>query len=354
MSQHMTRRKALTTGTVSAGIITGITHSASALVTPERLPCYPPFLTPWSPPSNYERDLTPGKTPIRLASWSKKTTLDYKRDGNISITEMVKRIRDAGYTSGNATIRRSIWLDATESEVSELKEALNKYDVTFFDMHTTGSNIHPDLKEREKVYRYTVDSCVAAEKVGCPMVTTHTGSAGRERAMSPHRDNWTWETWKLSVKAMKQILKDTAGMKVALGVEATNMTAMNNPRAHLKLIEEIGDPRLKVCIDPVNMINLGTYFRNTELIEECFDLLGEHIIAGHAKDTWILPDRMSAYITEVAPGKGILDYETYLVRLSRLSYPRTLLIEHIPDEEYPAAKKYIEETAEKVRVKIYR
>ena len=46
---------------------------------------------------------------------------------------------------------------------------------------------------------------------------------------------------------------------------------------------------------------------------------------------------MSAYITEVAPGKGILDYETYLVRLSRLNYPRSLLIEHIPEEEYPGA-----------------
>ena len=62
---------------------------------------------------------------------------------------------------------------------------------------------------------------------------------------------------------------------------------------------------------------------------------------------------MSAYITEVAPGKGLLDYETYLVRLSRLSSPRTLLIEHIPDEEYPEAKKYIEDTAAKVGVTIY-
>ena len=314
---------------------------------------HPPFLSPWSPPAGLKRDLTPGKTAVRLASWSKQTTIDYKRDGSISITGMVKRVRDAGYTASNATIRRSIWHEASDTEVRELKDALEKYDVDFFDMHTTGSNIHPDPVEREKVYRYTVESCEAAERTGCRMVTTHTGSAGTDRAMSPHKDNWTWATWKLSVKVMKQILKDTTGMKVALGVEATNMTAMNNPRAHLQLIEECADPRLKVCIDPVNMINLGTYYRNTELIEECFDLLGEHIIAGHAKDTYILPNKMSAYITEVAPGKGILDYETYLVRLSRLSWPRSLLIEHIPDEEYPGAKKYIEDTAARVGVTIY-
>ena len=353
MTQKILRRTILAAGAASAGMLAG---SACSELQPDRqqdTSSHLPFLTPWSPPAGLQRDLTPGTTAIRLASWSRTTTLDYNRDSGISITGMVKRIREAGYTSGNASIRRSIWLEAHDSEIRELHEALDRYDVTFFDMHTTGSNIHPDVNERAIVYRYTVDSCAAAEKVGCPMVTTHTGSAGYERAMSPHKDNWTPETWKLSVNAMRQILRDTAGMKVALGVEATNMTAMNNPRAHLQLIEEIGDPRLKVCIDPVNMINLGTYYRNTELIEECFDLLGEHIIAAHAKDTYILPDRMSAYITEVAPGKGILDYETYLVRLSRLSYPRSLLIEHIPDEEYPGAKQYIEDTAAKAGVTIY-
>jgi len=185
------------------------------------------------------------------------------------------------------------------------------------------------------------------------MVTTHAGNCSPESAIAPHKDNWTWETWKHVVDGMKQILRDTAGMKVELGIEAVNMTCMNNPRAHLQLIEDVGDPRIKVLLDPVNMISLRNYFRTTELINECFDLLGENIIAAHAKDTYTLPNRMSAYITEVAPGRGVLDYETYLVKLSRLSNPRTLLIEHIPDDQYPEAKKFIEDTAAKIGVKIY-
>ncbi len=274
MSEIMTRRKALSEGISSAGIIVGTSCSKPQQEKPSKASSHPPFLSPWSPPTDLKRDLIPGRMTVRLASWSSQTTLDYRRDNGLSITDMVKRIRDMGYTSGNANIKRSIWHSATESEIKELREALKQYDVTFFDMHTTGSNIHPDLTERQKVFRYTIESCEAAESVGCPMVTTHTGSAGYERAFSAYKDNWTNETWKLSVKVMKQILKDTAGMKVALGVEATNMTAMNNPRAHLQLIEEIADPRLKVCLDPVNMINLGTYFRTTELIEECFDFVG--------------------------------------------------------------------------------
>jgi sugar phosphate isomerase/epimerase len=62
---------------------------------------------------------------------------------------------------------------------------------------------------------------------------------------------------------------------------------------------------------------------------------------------------MLAYITEVPPGQGVQDYETYLVRLSRMKWPRTLLLEHFPAKEYPPAKRFIEETAARIGVKIY-
>ncbi|MCE5248902.1 sugar phosphate isomerase/epimerase [bacterium] len=349
--KDMTRRTALGAGAASAGVLIAAANSALAQKKTAQEGSNPPFLTPWSPPAGLKRTLTPGKTPIRLASWSSTTTLDYPKD--ISITDMVKRIRDQGYSSGNAGGRPSPWLTAPDSEIKELKDALKTYDVTFFDMHTYTNNIHPDLAERKKNHEYVIKQCEAAERVGCPMVTTHTGTCSAEVPISPHKDNWTWETWKLQVSVIKQLLSDTSGMKVAFGIEAVNMTSMNNPKAHLRLIEDVASPRLKVCLDPVNMMHLGVYFRNTELIGECFELLGDNIIAAHAKDTYILPDKMSAYITEVAPGKGILDYETYLAGLSRLSSPRTLLIEHIPDDQYAGAKKYIEDTAARIKVAIY-
>lgn len=353
MSKRITRRQALAAGTVSGGLFLGAGTILSAPKTKPELSS-PPFLTPWSPPANLKRDLTPGKTPIRLASWSGKTTLDYPN--GMSITETVKRIRDAGYSSGNAyypETKQNYWLSAAESEVNELKEALRKYDVTFFDLHTVTFNIHPDEAQRRKNNKYVAEQCEAAERIGCTMVTTHTGTCSTESAVAPHKDNWTPETWRKSVAGIKQILKDSAGCKVPLGIEAVNMTAMNNPRAHLRLIEEIGDPRVKVCLDPVNMIHMGNYFRTTEHIQECFELLGDHIIAAHAKDSYTLPDRMSMYITEVAPGKGVVDYETYLCGLSRLKKPVTLIIEHIPDDQYAGARQFILETAGRLGVKIY-
>ncbi|MFC1539244.1 sugar phosphate isomerase/epimerase family protein [Candidatus Latescibacterota bacterium] len=358
MFTKISRRKALTIGALSTGGC--INRRAYSQTIRENLePPHPPFLTPWSPLPTQKRDITAGKTPIRLASWSQDAHLNYNK--NYSINDRVKTIRNMGYTSACSvwgTSGRNPWLEASESEVRELKKALAEYDVTFFDVHTYTNNIHPDAAQRKKNHRYIIEQCETAERVGAQMITTHAGTMSTLHPISPHKDNWTWETWRRVVSVMKQLLKDTSGMKVEFAIEAVNMTCMNNPRAHLRLIEDVDDPRLKVCLDPVNMMHPGVHFRTTELVHECFDLLGENIIAGHCKDTYMLPDKMSMYLTEVMPGKGTMDFESYLLRLSNLDYPRTLLIEHghseqFPDWENPEPKQFIENMAAQLGVTIY-
>jgi sugar phosphate isomerase/epimerase len=358
MSENISRRSALTVGAVSTGAIVAGT-SCTQPETDNSDASAPSFLSPWSPPAGVKRALVPGRTPIRLASWSGKARLDYNQDS--SIIERIKKIREMGYTAACSvwgTSGKNPWLTASESEVRELKDALAEYDVTYFDVHTYTNNIHPDPEQRKDNHRYIIEQCETAERVGAEMITTHAGTMSTIYPISPHKDNWTMETWKQVVSAMKKLLNDTSGMNVKFAVEAVNMTCMNNPRAHLRLLEDVGDPRLNVCLDPVNMMHPGVYFRTNELIHECFDLLGERIIAGHCKDTYMLPDKMSMFLTEVMPGKGTIDFEAYLSRLSNLETPRALLIEHghseqFPDWENPEPRQYIADTAEKAGVSIY-
>ena len=151
---------------------------------------------------------------------------------------------------------------------------------------------------------------------------------------------------------MKQIIKDTSGSNVNLAVEALNPCNINNPKAHMKLKENVGDERVKVTLDPTNMLNPYTYYRTTELINECFDLIGEDVMYAHAKDVKWTPAMLPAF-EWVVPGTGTMDYEQYLVRLSRMKYTRPFMLEFLSVDKYPQAKKFIEETATKVEVKIY-
>lgn len=120
-----------------------------------------------------------------------------------------------------------------------------------------------------------------------------------------------------------------------------------------RLREDVGDPRVKVLLDPTNMLNPSVYYRTTELLNECFSLLGENILYAHAKDVLWTPDMLPS-LKWVVPGMGTMDYEVYLTHLSRLKNPRPLLLEFLPAEQYPQAKKFIEETAARIGVKIHR
>jgi sugar phosphate isomerase/epimerase len=340
----MTRRRALSAGAVSAGIALG--------TAPSRTEAYSlsqtwgeEFLTPWSPSGNVKRDLTPGKAPIRLSCTS--YGIHYSKDGNIAGN--IKKIRDMGYTAGEGNDE---WKNASDSEIRELKDVLKTHDVWFYALHICVNNIHPNLTERRKINKRVAEMVETAERLGLSFVVTHTGSCD-ESPTKPHRDNWTKETWDASVKAIQQILRDTAGSTVNLGVEALNPCNINNPKAHVRLREDVGDPRVRVTLDPTNMLNTSVYYRTTELLQECFNLLGEDILYAHAKDVLWVPEMLPAF-KWVIPGTGTMDYETYLVNLSRLKYTRPLLLEFLSVEQYPQAKKFIEETAAKVGVTVYR
>lgn len=326
---RITRRRFLTgaaLGTAAAGLLRGAKESTA----------WPP-----GPKQDIERDLTPGPASIRLA------TRMVRRKGEAP-EETVRRIREAGYTSVNT--QPSQWTDA---ELVEMRALLRQYDVTVFEVGAYDNIIHPDSEKRRSILYKIVKKFEDAEKIGGTMVATVSGSCDPVYLINPHPDNWTPETWKILVSSVKQILKDTAGMDVSLGMEAQVTTNLDGPKAHRRLIDDVGDDRCRVNLDPTNMVSLSTYFHTTDLLNECFDLLGESIMGCHAKDTYILPDKQTVHVQEVCPGKGIMDYETYLVRMSRLKWPRALFPEHIEPEEYPEADAYIKLIAKKVGVKIH-
>ncbi|MFX4226994.1 MAG: hypothetical protein ACFHHU_03615 [Porticoccaceae bacterium] len=95
--------------------------------------------------------------------------------------------------------------------------------------------------------------------------------------------------------------------------------SVNNPWAHKRLIEDVGDPRIGVGLDVTNFVYPGFAFRMTELLNITFDLLGDHITYVHAKD--LVWDEMLAGLNWAVQGTGLVDYETMLARASRLAGP---------------------------------
>ena len=334
MATHISRRKAL-----AGGLLFGAAGSKT--------------VNAWAPgpENNVKRDLTPGPTPIRLA-------MNIKRENGESPEEMIKRRRDEGYTAvkgarhpgGN---KGEPWHSMNDAERAEVVAACKKYDVVIYEVGGYTNLVSSDPVRLQKNCAALAHCIEVAESVGCKMVGTVAGSRDPDNLINIHPDNWTIDTWNLLVKSLKQVLNDTAGMKAAIGMEAQVTSIIDSPVAHKRLMDDVGDERLKVNLDPVNMMSLKRYYHSTELIDECFELLGENILGCHAKDTFIWPDQQTVHVQEVCPGKGVLDYENYLVHISRLKWPRALEPEHIEAEEYPEAIAHIKKVAAKTGVKIY-
>jgi sugar phosphate isomerase/epimerase len=107
-----------------------------------------------------------------------------------------------------------------------------------------------------------------------------------------------------------------------------------------RLLEEVGSPRLKVLIDPVNLVTQDTYYDTAPLLRRMFDALGDRVVSAHAKDISMTGVQRNergrlavCHLDEEIPGKGNLDYATFLRRLDALAHEVVMHVEHLTSED---------------------
>ena len=90
-------------------------------------------------------------------------------------------------------------------------------------------------------------------------------------------------------------------------------------------------------------------------MNHCFDLLGRWIVSAHAKDLYYasVVDLRHVNFVEVIPGRGVLDYRTFLRRGEQVSADLPLIMEHLPRrEDYAAGAAYIRSVAREIGVTV--
>jgi len=116
----------------------------------------------------------------------------------------------------------------------------------------------------------------------------------------------------------------------------------DGPDSYVKLIRAVDRKAFGVHLDVCNIINApARFYRNADVIRECFAKLGPSIISCHAKDLqWVT--EMNVHFLEVVPGRGEMDYKTYLTELAQCPVEAPLMLEHLTSaQEYEEGKQYI-------------
>ena len=108
---------------------------------------------------------------------------------------------------------------------------------------------------------------------------------------------------------------------------------------------------MKSDLDPANWIQLKTVFETGSAIDQMFDILGEYIISGHAKDITITNSH-TLHLPTTSVGKGLLDFRTYLRRMENLNPDYPLIVEGSSENELPEASAYLHQIAKELDIDI--
>ena len=172
----------------------------------------------------------------------------------------------------------------------------------------------------------------ACGPLGTSVIATCTGSRDPDSMWHKHPDNETEEAWRVLQNTLEQVLPvaEAAGVIIAFEPEVTNV--VNTAQKGLRLIDEMASKSLKVVMDASNLFGEGDLPHMTEILDEAFELLGDHIAIAHGKDL----DR-DGDAGHLAAGTGKLDYAHYVSLLCALPFDVPVILHGLREDQVDAS-----------------
>jgi sugar phosphate isomerase/epimerase len=224
--------------------------------------------------------------------------------------------------------------------------AFAKHDVVIAEVGRWVNLLDADPAKRRQNLLVVTEGLALAEEIGALCCVDIAGSFNTTSWFGPHPDNLAPKFFDAAVENARQIIDAVKPKRAKFCYEMMGWSLPDSPDTYVQMIKAVDRPAFGVHLDPCNAINSpARFYRNTDLLNECFDKLGRWIVSCHAKDLkWDV--EMNVHFREVGPGQGSLDYGTYLRRLAQLPQEAPLILEHLPNaEEYAKAREHLIATA---------
>jgi sugar phosphate isomerase/epimerase len=230
------------------------------------------------------------------------------------------------------------------ARIQAVSQAFAKHEVVIAEVGRWVNLLDADPEKRRQNLATVADGLALADAVGARCCVDIAGSFNEKIWYGPNPDNLSPRFFDAAVENARKIIDAVKPRRAKFCYEMMGWAIPDSPESCLRLIKAVDRPAFAVHLDPCNLINSPErFYRNTDLLNACFDKLGRWIVSCHAKDlSWEV--EMNLHFREVIPGQGTLDYATYLRRLVALPEPPPLMLEHLAKpEEYAQARKHVVE-----------
>lgn len=232
--------------------------------------------------------------------------------------------------------------DRTKAIVKEF----SSQDVVIAEVGAWVNMLELDPEKRRKNLDYVEQRLALAEEVGALCCVDIAGSYDPKTWYAPNPKNFSQEFMDATIENCRRVIDAVKPTRTKFSIEMMPYSFPSGPDEYLKLLQAVDRKAFGVHLDVCNVINSPKrMYDNGSVIRECFQKLGRWILSCHAKDlAW--EDSYQVSFREVIPGRGRIDYRTYLAQLSKLPSGAPLMLEHLTSaNEYDEARKYVASVA---------
>ncbi len=263
--------------------------------------------------------------------------------------ELAREHRRLGYSAAYCPAATP---DQTE-RIRAIAAAFAAEDVVIAEVGAWKNMLDPDRAVRKANLDYVASRLALAELAGARCCVDIAGSYNAKYWYGMNAKNLSREFLDATVENCRHVLDAVKPTRTFFTIEMMPWSLPDGPDSYLELIRAVDRPAFGVHLDVCNVVNSpARFYTNKTVIEECFRKLGRWIRSCHAKDLAWVPE-YNVHFAEVTPGRGEIDYATYLTELSRLPVETPLMLEHLHTAaEYDEGRAYIQQVARKSGVRL--
>ncbi len=209
---------------------------------------------------------------------------------------------------------------------AQLKRELDKNGVHISVLGCYIDPVHPDDAIRQAGLDKFCEHMLFAKYLGADMIGTETGcyaGPGTAETRSEH-------AYRRLLDGMRPLARRAESLGIMVGIEPVALHTLYCPKRMKRFLDDLDSPNVFAIFDPVNLLDIGNYGRQRDMMDEAFSLYGDRIAVLHLKDFVVENGAMHGRLA----GDGMLDLP-YLSQLIRTHKPGIdIILEEVPETEW--------------------
>ncbi|GAA4450850.1 hypothetical protein GCM10023189_12110 [Nibrella saemangeumensis] len=258
--------------------------------------------------------------------------------------ELAREHRRLGYSAAYVPA-----VDGKDSaKIRAFEKAFAEQNVVIAEVGAWVNMLDLDPEKRAKNLTYVTERLALADAVGALTCVNIAGSYNPKKWDGPDARNVSKEFFDATVENCRKVIDAVKPKRAKFSLEMMGWSLPDGPDSYLKFLKAIDRPAFGAHVDIANIVNSpDRYYNNTALINETFKKLGRWVVSVHGKDVV----GKDAHLAETMPGRGGLDYITYLRNVTALPQPVPFMLEHLRTaDEYTEARQHVMQKAAEAQI----